>query len=81
MRNINQNIKWTIDRIREMKGVPLYVKVNRGRNKFETIEGVIESAYPAVFTVRASGGEINTFSYADILARNIFFYQKPPERS
>jgi uncharacterized protein Veg len=34
---------------------------------------MIESTYPAVFTVRAVGGELSTFSYADILSKNILF--------
>jgi hypothetical protein len=29
-----------------MKGTPLTVKVNRGRNKIESYDGVIENTYP-----------------------------------
>lgn len=76
MRNINQDIKGTIDQLKELKGESFIIKVNRGRNRIETIEGVVESTYPAIFTVRAAGGELNTFSYNDILSKNILFYRK-----
>lgn len=76
MRNINQDIKGTIEKLNEMKGAYYIIKVNRGRNRIETIEGVIENTYPAIFTVRAAGGELNTFSYADLLSKNIMFRPK-----
>lgn len=76
MRSINQDIKGTIDKVKELKGESFIIKVNRGRNRIETIEGVVESTYPAIFTVRAAGGELNTFSYNDILSKNILFYRK-----
>ena len=76
MRNIQQDIKGTIQKLTEMKGVNYIIKVNRGRNRIETIEGMIENIYPAIFTVRATGGELNTFSYADLLSKNIMFKPK-----
>ena len=77
MRDINlKDINGTIARLNAMRGIPLVVKVNRGRNKIETYEGVIESVYPNVFTVKCVGGEIGTFQHADVLARNILFFRK-----
>ena len=58
-----------------MKGLPLTLKINRGRNKIESYDGVIESTYPNVFTLRLDDGGIGTFSYADIQSKNIAFYK------
>ncbi|HOB63790.1 MAG: hypothetical protein GX095_05920 [Clostridiales bacterium] len=76
MRTVNQDIKGTIDKVKEIKGQSFIIRVNRGRNRIETFEGVVESTYPAIFTVRAAGGELNSFSYNDILSKNILFYRK-----
>lgn len=66
----------TIAKLNNMRGYPLTVKVNRGRNKIETVDGVIENTYPNVFTVRLTDGGLNTFTYADVMARNILFYKR-----
>ncbi len=75
MRVIEQDIIKTIALVREMKGLDILVKVNRGRNRIEEIEGVVEDVYPAIFTIRNKEGEIASFSYSDILAKNILFYR------
>lgn len=66
----------TIAKLENMKGSPLTLKVNRGRNKIEMYDGVIESTYPNVFTVRTTDGSLATFSYADITAKNILFFRR-----
>lgn len=71
-------IEATIDRLNNMKGLPLLIKVNRGRNKIDTIEGMIETTYPMVFTVRTDGGDISTLAYTGILSRDILFYRREP---
>jgi Protein of unknown function (DUF1021). len=76
MRNVNQDIKGTIERLNEMKGAAYVIKINRGRNRIETIEGMIENTYPSIFTVREDSGDISTFSYADLLSKNIAFRKK-----
>jgi uncharacterized protein Veg len=73
MRNIKQDIAETIRYLNEMKGKQYIIEVNRGRNRIETINGAIENTYPSVFTVRNANGDVNTFSYADLLSRNIKF--------
>lgn len=75
MRNINQDISKTIRQVTNMKGLNIKLKVNRGRNRIEVIEGIIEDAYPSIFTIRALNGELSSFSYSDILSRNILFYR------
>lgn len=71
--NVDKEI--TIRKLNNMKNIPLVMKVNRGRNKIEVYEGVIESTYPNVFTLRLKSGEVGTFSYADVHANNISFFR------
>ncbi|MGN0767912.1 MAG: Veg family protein [Christensenellales bacterium] len=73
MREINNNISGLMENVRALTGVRVKIKVNRGRNRIELIEGVLENAYPNIFTVRKQTGELNSFSYADIIANNVKF--------
>ncbi|MBR2480854.1 MAG: Veg family protein [Clostridia bacterium] len=77
MRNpINNDKESTIKKLNNMKGTPLTLKINRGRNKIESYDGVIENTFPNVFTLRLVDGGIGTFSYADIHANNIAFFKR-----
>ena len=62
-------------RVKLLAGVPIKIKVNRGRNKVERFGGKIEDVYPKVFTVRKSDGAIDTFSYSDVVAGNVKFFR------
>ncbi len=73
MREINNNINGLMENVRALTGLRVKIKVNRGRNKIELIEGILENAYPNIFTVRKLSGELNSFSYADIIANNVKF--------
>ncbi len=75
MRVINQDITKTILQIKEMKGTKVKLKVNRGRNRIEEVIGVLENAYPSIFTIRNPSGDLSSFSYSDILAKNIMFFR------
>lgn len=61
------NIK---SQIMELKGKDVELCVNRGRKRFDTIQGRIESIYPSVFTI-ISNDKLQTFSYFDILCGNV----------
>lgn len=74
MRNIPHDIDLTKLQVKKLIGTPIRLKVNRGRNKIEFIDGKIENAYPQIFTMRSLSGEINSFSYSDVLAKNITFF-------
>ncbi len=56
--------------INDMIGKKVLAKVNVGRNKHEYIEGVLLNAYPYLFTIKTDN-EIKSFSYSDILIKNI----------
>ena len=63
-------------KVSDIKGLDVMVRVNRGRNRIEMLAGAVESVYPAVFTVRTAAGELATFSYSDVIAKNIIFVKK-----
>ncbi len=75
MREIIQDVNLTIRLVKDMTGRKIKLKVNRGRNKIELMEGSVESVYPKIFTFRKTDGELNCFSYSDILSKNIKFYR------
>jgi len=75
MREINQDVKATKQKVTDLKGITIRLKINRGRNRIETIDGSVESTYPSIFTVRHQDGDLSSFTYNDILARNILFYR------
>lgn len=57
-------------RIMELKGKDVELCINRGRKRFDTIQGRIESIYPSVFTI-ISNDKLQTFSYFDVLCGNV----------
>ena len=65
-----------IDKIKEeissMIGSKILAKVDIGRNKYEYIEGTLLNVYPFLFTIKTDN-EIKSFSYSDVLTKNIIF--------
>ena len=53
-----------------LKGNMVKLCVNRGRKKYDTFEGVINNAYPSVFTIIADN-KLQTFSYFDVLCGTV----------
>lgn len=53
------------------------IQLDRGRNKIDIQEGVIQKAYPSVFTVlvdddhRENPPQLLSFSYTDIITKDI----------
>jgi len=56
--------------ILKLKGKEIILKINIGRNRYESVIGVVQGIYPYVFTVQ-SGKELKTFSYVDLLTKNV----------
>lgn len=74
MRRTIINIDEVKQKILSLKGSTVEMNVNRGRKKFDTINGVIQDVYPSVFTVILNENneqQIQTFSYFDVLCGNI----------
>jgi len=75
MREISQDVNRTKMLVKEITGIKIKLKVNRGRNKTEFLYGAVEDVYPMIFTFRRTTGELSSFSYSDILANNVKFYK------
>ena len=73
MREIVYSVSGTKDKIKNAIGLNVKLKVNRGRNKIEMIEGVLENAYPNIFTVRLKTGSLVSFSYSDVITKHVKF--------
>ncbi len=58
-------------------GSKVMIQLDRGRNKIDVQEGVIQNAYPSVFTILVNDEEegnppqLLSFSYTDIITREI----------
>ncbi|MBO5304817.1 MAG: Veg family protein [Clostridia bacterium] len=73
MREIVYSVSGTKDKIKNAIGLNVKLKVNRGRNKIEMIEGILENAYPNIFTVRLKTGSLVSFSYSDVITKHVKF--------
>ena len=58
-------------------GRKVLIQLDRGRNKVDIQEGVIQNAYPSVFTILVNDEQeenppqLLSFSYSDIITRDI----------
>lgn len=77
MREINAGMDTVKDRIKKLQGIQLKLLINRGRNRFVSIDGIIKDVYPNVFTVITDEGDVDlyTFSYADVMTKNIKIFR------
>ena len=63
--------------VRQQCGSKVLIQLDRGRNKVDIQEGVIQKAYPSVFTVlvqderEENPPQLLSFSYTDIITKDI----------
>lgn len=63
--------------VHQQCGRRVLIQLDRGRNKVDIQEGVIQKAYPSVFTILVDDDQeqnppqLLSFSYTDIITRNI----------
>ena len=63
--------------VHQQCGSKVMIQLDRGRNKVDIQEGVIQKAYPSVFTVlvrderEENPPQLLSFSYSDIITRDI----------
>lgn len=60
--------------LEENLGKKVIIKANKGRKKYVTKHGVLESVYPSLFSVAVVNGEdktILTYTYSDVLTENV----------
>ena len=76
MREASININGIKERVKNLRGMELKLLINRGRNRFISVDGVIEDLYPNVFTVKTENADTKllTLTYADVMTRNVRFF-------
>ena len=63
--------------VHQQCGSKVLIQLDKGRNKVDVQEGIIQNAYPSVFTVLVDDEEdsnppqLLSFSYTDIITRDI----------
>ena len=63
--------------VRQQCGSRVLIQLDRGRNKVDIQKGVIQKAYPSVFTIlvqdqhEANPPQLLSFSYNDIITKDI----------
>ena len=63
--------------IQQQCGNRVKIQLDRGRNKVDVQEGVIQQAYPSVFTVLVSDedeehpDQLLSFSYTDVITKDV----------
>lgn len=78
MRKVGLGLEAIKENILNLKGKEVEMNINRGRKKYDTLNGFVKDIYPSVFTVIAkdNSSSIQTFSYYDVLCGNVVFIQK-----
>lgn len=62
--------------IKQQCGSEVDIHIDRGRNKVDVQRGVIQEAYPSVFTIKTKSAEnvpeqLLSFSYTDVITKEI----------
>lgn len=61
--------------IEDSVGKKVQLRTNKGRKKSNVSEGILDSAYPAVFIVRIDDGLVSerklSYSYSDVLTETV----------
>lgn len=60
--------------VEELQGKSIEMVINRGRNKFVTLNAIIERVYPSMFTIKPlqkTSLDKFSFSYSDILCGDV----------
>ena len=75
MRKVESDIREIISRIKSLKGESVVMEVQKGRNKLEKYQGIIESVYPSIFTVKLfePGNTTSSisYSYSEVLCGDV----------
>ena len=80
MREIIYGLDQVKRRAERLKGIPVRIRINKGRNKFVIKEGQIADVFPAVFTF-CTGEENFTFSYSDLLTKVVKIFPREENKS
>ncbi len=75
MRKVEADIRDIIEKIKGMQGESIQMAVQKGRNKTLRYQGIIESVYPSIFTVKlfepGNVSECISCSYSEVLCGDV----------
>lgn len=75
MREIKHEMQQAKKRVELLMGRSIKLKINKGRNKFITFNGEIETMYPSVFVIKSYEDNVKyTYSYTDVLTKCVRFF-------
>ena len=70
MKRNHLDLETVKNKMKELKGKPVELSINRGRKKIDIVSATIKDIYPGVFTI-TTNGSLQTFSYFDIMCGNV----------
>lgn len=70
MKRNHLDLETVKNKMKELKGKPVELSINRGRKKIDIVSATIKDIYPSVFTI-TTNGSLQTFSYFDIMCGNV----------
>ena len=72
-----ETIESVRNRLMEIKGKDIVMKVNRGRRKIESFDAKLTETYTSVFMVKTDTNEPErSYSYTEVLCGNVSIYPK-----
>ena len=64
------------DKVNNLKGQNINLKINKGRNKIVSLSAIIEKVYPSMFTITPTSVvslDRKSYSYNDVLCGDVRF--------
>lgn len=64
------------DKINNLKGQNIALKINKGRNKIVELTAIINNVYPSMFTITPTSDcnlDRKSYSYSDVLCGDVMF--------
>ena len=74
----SSNIQSVKEKVYNLKGKNISLKVNKGRNKIVSLTAIIDQVYPSMFVISPTCSvelDKNSYSYNDILCGDVVFIE------
>ena len=72
------NIQEIKDKVNQLQGKNISLKVNKGRNKIVSLTAIIDKVYPSMFVISPTCSvelDKNSYSYSDVLCGDVVFIE------
>ena len=72
------NIQDIKDKVNQLQGKNISLKVNKGRNKIVSLTAIIDKVYPSMFVISPTCNvdlDKNSYSYSDVLCGDVVFME------